>query len=130
MKIIVVAALALAALALLLGACTTAVIKPGTPVLPAAPFVTKETGQVTLSREEAVTILAQTQVLYRAWRRDAQLMCTAKLRSGEWCARLPKVDEEMKVLSMQAEARINHPEARLDYEHIGQILSLLAKLVL
>jgi hypothetical protein len=117
-------------LTLILSACTASDYKPGQAVLPAVPFVTKETGQVTLSREEAVTILAQTQVLARAWMRDAQLMCAAKLRSPEWCARLPAVGDEMKVLSMQAEAKLAHPEARLDYEHIGQLLSLLAKLVL
>ena len=115
---------------LLLAGCAASDLPPGQAVLPAVPFVTKHTGEVTLSREEAVTILAQTQVLARAWMRDAVLMCAAKLRSPEWCARLPAVGEEMKVASMQAEAKLAHPEAKLDYEHIGQILSLLAKLVL
>ena len=114
----------------LLAGCTSEDIRPGTPVLQAVPFVTKETGQLTIERQEFIDTWASVQVLFDAMLQNEKTGCAGPCRVPARCAQIPDVEAQGKVIKLTVEAKIRNPEAKVDWANVAKILGLIAKMVL
>lgn len=125
---------AVRALALLAGlglaACTTAELPPGQAVLPAVPFITKETGHLTMERQQFIDTWASAQVLFDGYIAQARTICAGPCADRVRCAQLPDVEAQGKVIKMTVDAKIRNPEATIDWANVAKILGLIAKMVL
>lgn len=94
---------------------------------PALPFVTKETGKLTVERQQFINVWSSTQVIYLAWMKGERIECA---QNAACLAALDKIHEEAKAVYLTVEAKLRNPEAELDWENIAKILGLVAKFVL
>ncbi len=116
--------------ALLLVGCAASDLKPGQAVLPAVPFVTKETGRLTIERQEFVNTWAAAQVLFEGYVAQARVQCAGPCADRVRCAQLPDVEAQGKVIYLTVEAKLRNPEAVIDWANVAKILGLIAKMVL
>ena len=114
----------------LLAGCAAEDIRPGKPVLQAVPFVTKETGELTIPRQAFVDTWASTQVLFDAWMASEASRCAGPCADRRRCERLPETVEQGRVIKMTVDAKLRNPEATLDWDNIVKLLGLIAKVVL
>ena len=120
-----------AAVAVALGGCAKEDLRPGQPVVAAVPFVTKETGRLTIERQEFVDTWASVQVLFDGYVEQNKKLCAqVACRDAVRCALLPDVEAQGKVIKMTVEAKLRNPEATIDWQNVAKILGLIAKMVL
>lgn len=110
-------------------ACSS--VDKGKPVLvPAVPFLTKETGVITVPRSEFITTWAAAQVLYREQMKQIEGACLIGAWPKRACDRLPEVRDEARLMFLRVEARIKNPESTIDWDNVATLVGLLAKVVI
>ena len=93
---------------------------------------TRPTGTICVPRQDFVNSWAVVKVLYKQARAEAETYCLAKPSPearGSCLGNLHSLDTNAKVLAIQVDAKIEIPEAELDWEAITTMLKLIASLI-
>ena len=95
----------------------------------------RETGEITIPRQDFVNTWAVTKVLYSRLRAQAERYCQTRppaeaLRLDTLnCGELPEIDREARALAVSVDAKIAVPESEIDWATVKELLSLLVGLV-
>jgi hypothetical protein len=115
---------------LLLSGCAASDLKPGQAVLPAVPFLTKDTGVLTIPRQPFINTWGMVQVLWSSWMTQQKAFCAAKIIPPDRCAKLPEIEEQGRIVFVTVEGKLRNPEAEIDWENVAKIAQLIAKFVI
>ena len=93
---------------------------------------TRETGVITIPRQDFINSWAVVKVLYKQLRAEAETYCLAKPTPearGSCLGNLHSLDTNAKVLALQVDAKIEVPESEIDWKVVKEFLGLLVGLV-
>jgi hypothetical protein len=98
---------------------------------PNVPFLTKQTGKITIDRQEFIDNWSMIQVLWDFFMRTVDKTCAVPAVTDiERCSLVPEIKARGKVFYAGVEAKIRNPERQIDQANVVALLSLLAKFVL
>lgn len=92
--------------------------------------VTHQADTMTVERQKFINAYARARVLYQQLASRIDMLCQADKLAPDTCAKATDIDQQAKTLDSEIRAKIDTPEAEVDWERVMKLLELTLGLVL